>query len=179
MIIGLTGLKGSGKSTAAKHIESVYGFSRHNFKDALVAEILDNFPDLLLLFKKYHHLNIDELFSSKPEMMRALMQNYGTEVRRGDDPNYWVRKWSQSLPDSNVVVDDVRFINESESIREKDGVIIRIVRHDQEDDNDQHQSEQEQNQIKADFTVYAGTGKQEELYKQIDKVIHELKSNVD
>ena len=47
IIIGLTGFKQVGKSTAASHLETKHGFSRHNMKDALVAELKQNFPDLL------------------------------------------------------------------------------------------------------------------------------------
>lgn len=47
MIIALKGFKQVGKSTAASYLEEKYGFFRVNFKDALVAEIKQNFPDLL------------------------------------------------------------------------------------------------------------------------------------
>ena len=179
MIIGFTGLKGSGKTTASLHIQKEYGFKNNNFKDALVAEMLDRMPKVLLELKTLYDMNINELFSQKPPIMRALMHNYGTELRRGDDPDYWVRRWAENLHDSNYVVDDVRFLNEAHAIRDRQGVIIRIVRHDQDDSNDQHVSEQEQNQIKADFTIYASTGNHTSLYKQIDDVIQQLKSNVD
>ena len=178
MIIGLTGLKRSGKSTAAEYLEDNHGFRRVNFKDALVSEMLDRLPSVLLQLKEQYKMDIHELFIEKPPIMRALMQNYGTEVRRGDDPNYWVKRWL-ALVDGDVVADDVRFKNEAQTIADKGGVIVRIVRHDQDDDDDQHQSEVEQSALKADFTVYAATGQHGNLYQQLEKVIHEIKSNVD
>ena len=48
MIIGLCGYKGSGKTTACniikKHLDDVVQI---NFKDALIEEIKEKFPDLL------------------------------------------------------------------------------------------------------------------------------------
>ena len=102
MIIGFTGYKQSGKSTAAKYLEEKYNFTRINFKDALVQEIKDNFPDLLeeicLIYEEFSFpkegdgvdFGIENMFQTKPPLMRALLQNYGTEVRRKDDQHYWV-----------------------------------------------------------------------------------------
>ena len=46
-IIALTGLKQSGKSTAANYLVEKYGFIKHNFKDALINEIKTYFPDFI------------------------------------------------------------------------------------------------------------------------------------
>ena len=120
-LIGLVGFKQSGKSTAAKYLEEKYGFVRHNMKDALIAEIKQNFPDLLEGIAKAHPditggMFLDEaiqtLFEIKPPLMRALMVNYGTEVRRRQDKNYWVKAWlATPVFQNNIVTDDVRFIN--------------------------------------------------------------------
>ena len=94
MIIGLTGKKQNGKSTAAEHLSDKHNFVRINFKDALVAEIRERFPNLLEAIIEimdrtdYDGMNpwtVDRLFKEKPPLMRALLQNYGTEVRRIDD----------------------------------------------------------------------------------------------
>ena len=148
MIVGLVGFKRSGKSTVAKYLESKYGFYRHNFKDALIEEIKQNFPDLLeeIIEDEIYHadmnetgeknnIDIDWLFANKPPLIRALMQNYGTEVRRNEDINYWVNKWEIALRDmsqkgilpEDIVTDDVRFLNEAKVVNIWDGIIIRVI----------------------------------------------------
>lgn len=212
MIIAFTGYKGTGKSTAAAYLESKYGFVRHNFKDALIAEIKEKFPDLLreiaqasprerLLFKTGEftngsiipidatHLTIDDLFIQKPPLMRALMQNYGTEVRRGDDPDYWTTEWMKGAVErfkkgeTNLVTDDVRFINEAETIRDFGSLlnipyeykIIRLTRPDMLTGGD-HVSETEQLQIEADHTIELEPGNFDKLYSELDEIITSCKN---
>lgn len=59
-----------------------------------------------------------------------LLQWWGTEYRRSQNPNYWVDKLrSQLLGLSGVsIVTDVRFYNEAELIRELGGFNIRVTR---------------------------------------------------
>lgn len=181
MIIGLVGLAGSGKSTVAEYISSKYGYVRLNFKDALVREVKENFPALLEeLYKIYYYQNgvfsVDDLFTKKPKAMRALLQNYGTEVRRRDDKDYWVEQWKDiaySEPVQNIVTDDVRFINEAEAVRGAGGKIIRIVRTDVSTAMD-HASEKEQGLIVHDYEISVGPGEHEKLYEEIDNVMRTM-----
>lgn len=179
MIIAFTGLAGSGKTTVADYVVSEHGFKKHNFKDGLVAEMLDNLPDVLNELKDTYACTLDELFKEKPPTMRALMQNYGTEVRRGDDKDYWVKRWCEGLFDSHYVVDDVRFVNEARAVRDRGGIIVRVSRPDRNSNGYKHTSETEQSEIEPDFTIISNTGDLEGLYKQIEHVIHTLKSNSD
>lgn len=183
MVIGLIGFKQVGKSTAAKYLEDKYGFVRHNFKDALVAEIKEKFPDLLreILERDREFFldceTIDDLFAIKPPLMRALMQNYGTEVRRGDDPNYWVWKWNEQYikgDAKNLVTDDVRFLNEAKVVKDANGTIIRLTRPDLLTGGD-HQSETEQLQIVADHTIECEAGDFEKLYTELDRILAEVR----
>lgn len=182
MIIGLTGYKRSGKSTAAKYLAEKYGFVRHNFKDALVEELKENFPDLLQAITDQWNLQswggpektIDQMLENKHSFVRELMQNYGTEVRRKDDPNYWTDKWHDNLPKGNVVVDDVRFKNESYEVHSiSDGYIIRIERTDISSGGD-HSSETEQDMIVPDYTITCEPNEHDHLYQKLDEIIAEL-----
>lgn len=182
-IIAFIGLKQSGKSTAAKYLQEKYGFVRHNFKDALVNEIKQNFPDLLQEIKDIYDLphmdTIDALFEEKPPLVRKLLQNYGTEVRRKDDINYWVDKWLAEFlfsKSENFVVDDVRFRNEAQTVKNQEGIIIKIIRTGQVS-NDNHSSETEHNQIIPDYTIEVGDGEQDKLYAELDKIIYDKKNN--
>ena len=180
-LIGIVGFKGSGKSTAAKHLQTKYNFVRHNFKDALIAEIKQNFPDLLEVIREIswaeadiiEENSIDELFKIKPPLMRALMINYGTEVRRKENPDYWVNQWMYFAEDNynkNIVVDDCRFLNEAKAIKHLDGILIRIVRTDITTGGD-HQSETEQLGIEADYTITVNAGEQDKLYAELDAIM--------
>lgn len=171
MIIGLTGFKQVGKSTAAKYLESK-GFVRHDFKDALVAEIKEKFPDLLEEIRYTEsETEVGNLFQTKPPLMRALMQNYGTEVRRGDDPDYWVKKWAKnSYGHAKIVCDDVRFLNEASKVKERGGIIIRLTRPDMPTGGT-HRSETEQLEIVADHTIECEAGDFEKLYRELDKIV--------
>lgn len=167
MIIGLTGKKQNGKSTAAQYIAEKYGFVRLNFKDALVAEIRERFPGLLqeianiMEQTNYDGMNpwtVDRLFKDKPPLMRTLLQNYGTEVRRKDYDDYWVVQWlKKATKHQHVVVDDVRFLNEAQAVRDMGGVLIRIIRVDY-DNTDSHSSEMEMDKIETNETISAVTG---------------------
>lgn len=170
MIIGLTGKKQSGKSTAAQYIKETYGAVRLNFKDGLIAELIQNFPDLLKYYQhQYGVLDVEDLFIAKEPPIRFLMQNYGTEVRRHDNPHYWVDQWKLRAT-GNVVVDDVRFINEANAVKEKGGIIIRIERPDMES-TDTHQSEMEMDSIIPDFTIVSTLGDLNKLYRDIDAIV--------
>ena len=178
MIVALTGKKQSGKSTAAKYLEEKYGFVRLNFKDALVKEIKERMPDLLQQIIKVLDATqydgnapwtVDSLFEIKPPIIRTLMQNYGTEVRRKDHEDYWVVKWLKEAQQyENVVVDDCRFLNEASAIRSMHGWILLIHRQDMES-ADTHQSETEMDQITVDRVVSLKTGEHDKLYAFLDK----------
>ena len=173
--MGLMGYKQVGKSTAAKYLEEKYGFKRVNFKDALVQEIKDNFPTLLDLLAVLYNMSTDDLFQEKPPMMRALMQNYGTEVRRGDSNSYWTQKWKESAVSSmNIVVDDVRFINEAQAVRDFGGILVRLERPDIISGGT-HSSELEHLQIEPDHILICNQGEHELLYKAIDDIVGDLK----
>jgi len=179
MIIAFTGLKQSGKSTASKFLQNKHGFVRVNFKDAMIKEMKETFPDFLESLAKEHKMSIDELFDQKPGNVRKFMQNYGTELRRGDDSDYWCVRWQKAATTClfDVVVDDCRFLNEASWINANDGKIIRIVKEGQVAD-DSHASETEMSEIIPDYTIYCPDGQPELLEQYVDNLVEKLKSGV-
>lgn len=200
-IIGLVGYKGSGKTTACniikKHLDNVVQI---NFKDALVQELKDNFPDLLCEIaqgmpqdcvpeeQEPFHDNganyqpgyictspsFDDLFTLKPPLVRTLMQNYGTNVRRADESHYWVNEWIEKILDhreSTILVDDVRFLNEAGTVQGYGGTLIRLERTDLEA-TDTHLSETEQQQIECDYTISVGQGELDKLEAELVKILN-------
>lgn len=182
MIIGLSGYKGSGKSTVAEYLEREYGFVRINFKDGLVAELKEKFPLTLQILRDSFTLSsIEDLFRVKPPLMRSLMQEYGTDVRRSEDPDYWVKQWIEEVNKNkgkNIVVDDVRFFNELAAIGDFDGILIQVRRPDVTSGGS-HPSETEQEKFIPDFVIEGVPGSHKEIYKQADHIIHIIKSNND
>lgn len=180
MIIGLTGLAGSGKTTVADYLVEEYGFKKLSFKSGLIDEMKEVFPDLLPCIARAELMDESELFNKKPPLMRTLMQNYGTDVRRGDDPDYWVKKWLKKatvmIGRDNIVVDDVRFLNEADAISMHNGVIVRIVR-DGQVNKHKHKSETENKNIIEDNRIVAKEGEHEKIYKMVDKILEEYGKN--
>jgi hypothetical protein len=79
------------------------------------------------------HVTISEDNATMSMSFRTLLQFWGTEYRRKlMGASYWVDQLSCSLrrlpPDSLVVVDDVRFIDEAECIEELFGALVRVDR---------------------------------------------------
>jgi len=181
MIIGLCGYKGTGKTTAADYLEKEYGFLKINFKDGLIEEMKQRLPNTLEALRASHNYSsINDLFFYKPEIFRALMQEYGTEVRRADDSEYWVKQWVAKVKAAkcNIVTDDVRFFNELAALGDMDGVLLRITRPDVTTGGE-HASEKEQEAFIEDFTITGIPGSHKEIFKQIDVIIQTIKSNVD
>ncbi len=65
--------------------------------------------------------------------VRRILQWWGTEYRRAQDPDYWTKAWEKKLLEydlasTHVLVDDVRFINELNIIKKHGGTFIKIER---------------------------------------------------
>jgi dephospho-CoA kinase len=148
--IGLMGLAGSGKDTAAKALISL-GYDRVAFSDELKWQA------------RQFGWN-----GEKDERGRTLLQDLGMAARR-HDPYYWiayVEKWHSRK--EYVVYTDVRFQNEADYIRGKGGIIVRIVRPGQIAQN--HESELNQCEVAADIEVVNG-GSIEDLHNKIRNLI--------
>lgn len=181
MIYAFTGKKQSGKTTASTYLcAKVHNPLRINFKDALLDEIEQKFPDLIkAMIDTMDRTDYDgwgwdikRLFREKPPLMRGLLMNYGTDVRRQDNQNYWIDKYKEkvALEDKIIITDDVRFLNEAETVKELGGIIIRIEREDQLTDST-HVSETEMDEIFADYTISVKTGEHDKIYSFLDYVI--------
>jgi ABC-type oligopeptide transport system ATPase subunit len=175
MIIGLTGKKGSGKTTAARMLlGKIRGLQHINFKDALIQELKERMPKTIAELEHQFDRDADWLFSNKPDIVRALLQDYGTTVRRKDIDTYWTDRWLEATSNlEHVVVDDVRFINEAQTVHNQGGVVIRLIRSDIES-NDSHESEVQMDLIKPDYTINVKEGGQDELSAELDRIIKGL-----
>ena len=79
------------------------------------------------------HRDIQDRPGISAVTVRRLLQWWGTEYRRAQDPDYWTKAWGRraeqyDLARINILVDDVRFMNELEVIRAHGGRIVKIER---------------------------------------------------
>ena len=137
-LIGLTGHKGSGKSSLAGYLSQDYDYEIFSF-----AEPIKN-----MLAGLYHDLGVDpdaieeKLYGKSKETPcpwlggktpRYAVQTLGTEWGRS---LIWEDLWSQRLhtfiefsePDAKIVIDDVRLPREMEIINNLDGMVVRVNR---------------------------------------------------
>lgn len=191
-IIAITAEKETGKTTSVEYmkkklIDRGVPVAQINFKDALIEELIEKFPDLLRAIGETYDNDrmwydgnswtIERLFKEKPPLIRRLMQNYGTNVKRKENPLYWVHKWFYKvapLDGTNVVVfvDDARFLNEVEAVRSfENHLILRLEGVGFPHTGlDTHLSETEMKQIVPDLTIQSIYGDLPGLYAKLDPV---------
>jgi len=130
LIIGLGYKAGVGKSTVAQQLRERHRFSEFALADALkdtVAPLFDWDRDDLedQDFKK----TIDENWGITP---RQALQTLGTDcVRKAFGDDFWVKRLELAMRKQKcklVVITDVRFRNEAESIKAKGGLLWHIKR---------------------------------------------------
>ena len=148
MIIGISGKAGSGKDTAAKMLEVLYAnpdisyedFSNRKYKNFADIQIV-HFADILketvqVLFGIGEwETNTQEGKKTTIEWIgktvRELLQGVGQGLRDAIDPNLWIKVLFANTENwSNYIIADVRYPNELDAIKERNGVLLRIDRKD-------------------------------------------------
>uniref|UniRef100_A0A6C0C5R7 Deoxynucleotide monophosphate kinase n=1 Tax=viral metagenome TaxID=1070528 RepID=A0A6C0C5R7_9ZZZZ len=182
-IIGLMGVKGSGKSTGSEYLISKYQYKEVAFADPLkkACQALFLFGDEQLFGTQEQKETGDpRWFNCSP---RTAMQFVGTDLLRnnldqimpglGNDIftyNFKLRYEGESKlhPDHRIVISDVRFSNEAECIKSMGGIIIKIDR--DLEVNDSHPSETDQKEIPYDYIIY-NTGTIADYCHEIDRIL--------
>jgi len=157
-LIAITGRLHAGKDEAAKAFIAA-GYRRESFADPLkvvVAHLADEDVEL------YHNVETKERHSDTLGMTRRkALQLMGTEGVRnifGDD--FWARRllgrW-QRLGQPLTVIADCRFDNEAIAVRNAGGIVLRIVRPDNDADSigvPGHASEAGISEHLVNYTIY-------------------------
>lgn len=113
--------------------------------------------------------------------VRRILQWWGTEYRRAQDPDYWTKAWQDALTEAadnppHILVDDVRFDNEVEVIRKNGGILIRVERPGFDGAND-HSSENSLDDFTAWSMVLHNDGSLAQFLGQVEsRVLTLLKS---
>lgn len=171
MRIGLSGKMCSGKSLVAQHLVKNYGFIELSFAQRL-KELAE------------------ELFGvrTKDERGRLILQQLANHLRE-IDANVWLRYLVASIPRTgNVVVSDVRYPNEYQTLKSLGFKLIRM----EQDRREQHRlivenyqglplillddySEVALDKYKFDYHIHNGTADSlEEVYEQANNIIKGL-----
>lgn len=168
MLFAFSGLKGSGKDTAANVLVTEYGFTRIAFADA-VRELALIVDPLILIeddWQPSHLMRLSKVISeygwdwakrAVPEV-RRLLQVIGTEGGRmlvGE--NIWVDILAKRFPNiadesARYVITDCRFDNEVDFVRNNGGKLVWINRPGLVSDG--HASESEHIRDLASVVVY-------------------------
>ncbi len=136
LLIGLCGPSGSGKTTFCqlllKHFK---GAKEYTFASPLKETVAAAFSwPLALMNNVEKREKLSDFWTNKfgrPISPRIALQEIGTDVMREWQPDFWVWNLEQRLFQEDaeiVIVSDVRFINEAEFIKNRGGIIIKIVR---------------------------------------------------
>ena len=141
MIVGIAGLIGSGKDTIADYLVNSHGFKRESFAGTLKDAVASVFGwDRILLegrtsAAREWREQIDSWWATRlniPHLTpRWILQYWGTEVcRHGFHDDIWIASLENKIRNTqdNIVISDVRFINEATAIRNQGGICIRVMR---------------------------------------------------
>lgn len=127
-LIGLCGFKGSGKSTAAEYLE------QRDYRTIALASPLKKACQIIF------HLSDSQVYDSEGKKKvdprwgmtpREILQLFGTEVGRTFSSDVWIKSLTEYIDKKDHdkwVIDDVRFPNEADFIRDVGGRVIGINR---------------------------------------------------
>lgn len=185
MLLGINGEIGCGKSTVVEYISRKYKFVEYMFAQPLkeVAMCLGFTYDQVYGTQE-QKLEVNEFWGITG---RNFLQVFGSEVCRDYVPKVlpqmrfngltmWVRLFEKYLaehPNINVAVSDVRFQDESQTIKKYNGIVARIVRPNRVASPaavQTHKSETQANVIKPNVIINNDRDL-ETLYKKLDLMV--------
>ena len=181
-LIGVLGRKRSGKDTYGNYVIEKYNFKRYAFADPIknILKVMFDFSDLQLNEEKE---KVDNRWNVCP---RTVLQKFGTEICRNDLIKYipelnldnhtlWIKLFKifyEKNKDKDIVITDVRFLDEINIIKSYGGKIIKINRDNLEEDN--HSSEMDIDNYSEDLINYSidNNYSYDDLFSQIDTILN-------
>jgi len=170
LIIGLGYKAGVGKSTVAQQLRERHKFAEFALADALKDTVAPLFNwDREDLDDQDFKKTIDKDWGITP---RQALQTLGTDcVRKAFGDDFWIKRLQLVIREQKcrlVVITDVRFRNEAESIKAKGGVLWQIKRPLTDAAAGAHISETEMDSFDDWDEVINNDGSLELLYGRIE-----------
>lgn len=194
-LIGFTGLKQSGKNTAAQVLIEHRGYVADAFADDLKATVYDirgvsvRVPagvwnmskDIYLPYQTVvDTLGLDSAKELVPDV-RLILQTFGTEAMRSRfGSSVWsdrvlarvAERRARTAPISTVVT-DVRFPDEAQAVRDAGGLLIRVVRPGQTLPRGAHASEAHVGELDVDAEII-NDGSIEQLHERVLQALYSI-----
>lgn len=152
MIFGIHGKAGAGKDTIGLMIQKLAGYQPHSFGEAIYREVAQAFqvsqeyladrcikeqPQAALSLmhcgdNTFLNLMLEKYAAEEDSLTRArsprwVLQQWGTEYRRNEDPEYWIKKALPYLIDGTVWT-DVRVEKEAALLRWYGATMIFVTK---------------------------------------------------
>ena len=187
MIIGISGKAESGKDTAANMLKILYGnpnisyedYNNKNynkFADIEVIHFADILKETAMTMCVLSEEDVYTQHGKKRKIewlgitVRELLQKLGTCIRQNIDEDFWVKSlWAVVDNWNNVIIADVRFPNEVNSIKERGGIVIRLNR--DKSRIDYHISETALDDYKEWDLVIDNNSTKEDLFNTLKKIV--------
>jgi len=172
LIVGICADMQHGKDTVARMMIELAAehnviAARRAMADPLKEEIAECFAPMLNTTREELLRQMNT--TGEKERWRLVMQWWGTEFRRTEDTQYWVKRmydWVTAFQGGIVCIPDIRFQNEIDLVKHFSGYMIRVNRPGFPAD-DAHASEQEWKQFNGWDQVIENDGTEEELKNKL------------
>jgi hypothetical protein len=166
--LAFSGWMQSGKTTAADYLNEVYGADTVSFADRLK----DNLTSIGVAPHR--------VYQSKDAPVRKLMQLYG-QVMRQQDKDYWLKqakreiKTLEDLGSDCVVIDDLRYKNEFDYLKNEGFVLVRLVVTGEPCESaDTSERDLDDMDSEFDYIVEVERGDLAELFFQLDSIMERI-----
>ena len=135
-LVGISGKIGTGKTAVTNYLlDRLPGnWKRIAFGDVLKQEVHEiygvSLEDTYKNKDRECYLALHFNAPKKCMTVREILQWHGAEIRRKEDSYYWVNKMTDIVFENRaldgIIVDDVRFENEAELVKEFGGLLVRL-----------------------------------------------------
>lgn len=125
IIIGMSGVMGSGKTVSANYLQEVYKFKKVSFAASLKEKAKLFFP-----FSEFDFTaGKQKKYKSYDWTVREFLIHLGS-FARFHDSDYWVKESGIDNAVGRIVIDDVRFPNEVDYLKKLGAKLIRLKRYE-------------------------------------------------